>query len=156
MSNTLNGYARLLIALGLLLGAGTAWARGNDCMDEDLIAIQTIVLEAGGESFDGMVAVGEVIRNRAKRGSRSVLSVCLLPYQFSCWNDQLGAYKRLGRVSGETWQTASRAWEASRDTNTVKGATMYANLSLCRPKWDWSKLERVGQLGAHTFWREKA
>lgn len=144
----------MLIVLGLgLVVCNLAYADG------DKVAIETIVLEAGGESLDGQIAVGEVIRNRTDdvytHGSYAdrVDQVVRRPWQFSCWNNPLIAKLRLSRVSGEAYQRASKAWEASRTSDLTGGATHYANLSLCSPKWA-RKLKQTVKIGAHTFYAE--
>lgn len=49
---------------------------------------RTVYGEARGESFEGKIAVAWVIRNRADTKYRgdSCETVCLKPWQFSCWN----------------------------------------------------------------------
>ena len=56
--------------------------------DADYIAL-TIWGEARGEPIEGKVAVACVLRNRLRSGrwGQSFESVCLAPYQFSCWNE---------------------------------------------------------------------
>lgn len=56
--------------------------------DDQLILARTIFGEAAGEPVEGKEAVAEVVVNRAASGRypKSVSSVCLQPYQFSCWN----------------------------------------------------------------------
>lgn len=52
---------------------------------------RTIYGEARGESHDGKIAVGWVIRNRLNRPKRfreTISGVCRQPYQFSCWNSK--------------------------------------------------------------------
>jgi len=46
----------------------------------------TIFGEARGESIEGLVAVGNVIMNRAIASKNSVKEICIAPKQFSCWN----------------------------------------------------------------------
>lgn len=49
----------------------------------------TIIGEARGERIEGQVAVGSVIRNRMTNNPakyHSLTTVCLEPWQFSCWN----------------------------------------------------------------------
>ena len=53
------------------------------------IAARTIWGEARGEGPEGMRAVAHVIANRATKGGwwgDTLWSVCLKPWQFSCWN----------------------------------------------------------------------
>ena len=50
---------------------------------------RTLYGEARGELFGGRVAVACVIRNRVEKGGwfgTDFRSVCLKPWQFSCWN----------------------------------------------------------------------
>lgn len=53
------------------------------------IMAKTLYGEARNQGWKGLVAVGEVILNRAKRPGwwgKDIASVCTAPYQFSCWN----------------------------------------------------------------------
>lgn len=68
-----------LIASACLMQS--AWA-------ESEVVYQTIAMESANQSFDGQIAVAQVIINRAKRSNRSLEAVCKAPRQFSCWNDQ--------------------------------------------------------------------
>lgn len=56
-----------------------------------IVAAKTVYGEARGESQLGKLGVAWVIRNRAQHagwwGGPDYASVCLHPYQFSCWND---------------------------------------------------------------------
>ena len=47
---------------------------------------KTIYAEAGGEPFEGQIAVAYVVTNRAKGRNLSIRSTVLQPWQFSCWN----------------------------------------------------------------------
>lgn len=49
----------------------------------------TLIGEARGEPIEGIIAVGNVIKNRLKGNGtyRSYQEVCLAANQFSCWND---------------------------------------------------------------------
>jgi N-acetylmuramoyl-L-alanine amidase len=54
------------------------------------VVAATLWGEARNQGYAGMVAVGCVIRNRAlspRWWGSSYITVCLEPYQFSCWND---------------------------------------------------------------------
>ena len=54
--------------------------------DANYMAV-TIFGEARGESIEGLVAVGNVIMNRARAANTSVKEICLAPKQFSCWDE---------------------------------------------------------------------
>ena len=141
------------LLLGLLLGL--LWG-SLGYAEPDRVAIETIILEAGNQSLEGQIAVGEVIRNRAKRGDLSHDSVCLADHQFSCWNpgkQARNAKKALGRVSGPTWQRASRAWAESEHSNLTQGATHYLNPRLAAPKWA-KVIPKTVTIGQHQFHKE--
>lgn len=59
-----------------------------ESMDDEELLARTIWGEARGDGAPGMEAVASVIMNRAKHGGwwgNDIKSVCLKPYQFSCW-----------------------------------------------------------------------
>ncbi len=115
------------------------------------VAIATLVLEAVGEGFDGMVAVAEVIRNRAARSGKSYGEVCLKPYQFSCWNDAARAREFLD-AHRDFFEAAYRAWLASAASNRTRGATFYHADSVS-PSWA-SDFTRSARVGRHIFYRQ--
>lgn len=62
----------------------------------------TILGEARGEEIEGRIAVGCVIRNRArdpKRWPDDIKGVCLERWQFSCWNDTDANYRPLMKLA---------------------------------------------------------
>lgn len=124
-------------------------------LDQDKVAIETILLESRGESYVGQVAVGEVIRNRAKERHQGIIEVCIAPYQFSCWNDSQVAEKVLKGVSGEEWQIASRAWAESETSNYAGGATHYLAKKRLKSLPSWVKnLKEILTIDRHTFYKE--
>ncbi|MBC8157732.1 MAG: cell wall hydrolase, partial [Alphaproteobacteria bacterium] len=57
--------------------------------DELDIMARTVWGEARGEDEIGKIAVAHVIKNRAKHPKwwgKTIMEVCLKPWQFSCWN----------------------------------------------------------------------
>ena len=122
-------------------------------VDQDTVAIQTILLESRGESLDGQIAVGEVIRNRALKRHQDVSAVCMAPSQFSCWNSLEMAIKTLKGVSGEEYQRASRAWSESGHTNLVKGADHYCRYD-CGPYWA-KGMKPIVRISNNVFYKEK-
>jgi len=71
-------------------------------IDSELILATTLVLEAGGEGSNGMLAVAHVIHNRAKEnhngwGTNPVKQV-LRKSQFSMWNDYNASSEKWGDV----------------------------------------------------------
>lgn len=51
----------------------------------------TLWAEARNQPLEGIVAVANVVVNRATRRQQSIKAVCLAPAQFSCWNPGHGA-----------------------------------------------------------------
>ena len=111
-------------------------------IDSELILATTLVLEAGGEGPNGMLAVAHVINNRAKEnhngwGTNPVKQV-LQPYQFSMWNDYNAGSEKWGdvlkRAQGRTDQwsyalpLAKQLRVGSMTSNDITlGATFYYN-----------------------------
>src|SRR3990167_7554447 len=146
----MNKILLITLLIGFLSQPGLVYA-----LDQDKVAIETILLESRGESYIGQVAVGEVIRNRSKQGQGSINDVCLAPYQFSCWNNLKVAEKALKGVSGEEFQIASKAWNESEDTTYSNGATHYLAKKRLKHLPGWLKaMEETGIIGNHTIYRE--
>lgn len=140
----------LTLLLTLLILGGNVWAESD-------VPVQTIVLEAGNQGYEGMLAVAEVIRNRAVLKGIPPDEVCMTPFQFSCWNSALKAKNKLSKVSAETWNTAQRAWQTANidQTDTVNGADHYYAYKMLKylPAWA-GKMERVAKVKDHVFFRE--
>ena len=140
----------IAILIGFLSPSGLVYA-----LDQDKVAIETILLEGRSESLNGQTAIGEVIRNRSKQGHGLINDVCLAPYQFSCWNSLETAKKALKGVSGEEYQIASKAWNESENTTYSNGATHYIAKKRLKHLPRWIKaMEETGIIGNHTFYRE--
>ena len=79
---------QFVIGLSLVLFSLTAIADSSaDLNDDELLYVSATVYGEGYlEGEAGMLAILEVIENRAG-ASRSLKSVCLQPFQFSAWND---------------------------------------------------------------------
>lgn len=125
--------------------------------DSSLAAI-TIWQEARGESFEGKVAVGEVIRTRIRRkvfSDGTVAGTVLWPYQFSGFNtkdpNRIASFKL--DDSDPQYQACLRAWEFSRDSNLTLGATHYCNLEIVNPRPIWATPEALTcVIGHHSFY----
>jgi len=140
-------------------------AEGEDDMrlvDEDALAVITILQEAAGEPYVGKVAVAEVIRNRmqAKYSSDGTVSGTVLrPYQFSGWNTADPGRIRNIRADDhdKTVQECVQAWkEAQHGSDTVKGAVLYYNPDprLVPVTPEWAKphsAKQVAEVGHHVF-----
>ena len=135
----------LLLTVLCLLLAGSGWA-------SDIVPIETIMLEARGESLQGQIAVGEVIRNRAFKAQGTFEGICMAPRQFSAWNQPLEAKRTLSTLSGKTWQVASKAWEASSTSLQTRGATHYHTKAV-RPYWAVGHTP-CAVIGNHRFYND--
>ena len=132
--------------------------------DRELLA-RTLQAEAGNQGYDGMLAAGSVIMNRANAtgygdGMRGVI---LKPGQFSAWNSRKGPDGNPIYADGEQGQDmaamrasdgaykAADALIAGTYEDSTGGATHYYNPEYSQPKWgqkaggDWKRI------GDHVF-----
>ncbi len=136
----------------------------RDLSDIEVLAL-TIYGEARGESIEGQIAVGCVIRNRAIAGS-TYKDICLEPNQFSCWNHDDPNYPILTDLAlklfkGETQDELvlmQCMWTAEGIMNheiidITKGAKNYMTNKLYEMnKPNWSKSLKVSiVIGNQTF-----
>lgn len=131
--------------------------------DRDLLAL-TLDAEAGGEGYDGMLAAGSVIANRAKEGGYggNVKQVIMKPGQFSAWNSvtgYAGGEGGLDMSSRNPSQDAYRAADAILSGNyedPTGGATHYYNPAAADPKWGARAGDTWHRIGNHVFGRADA
>lgn len=127
-----------------------------DTPERDMLAL-TIQAEAGGEGYEGMLAVGSVIDNRLKAGKfgGSYKEVMLAPGQFSAWNSLTGY---AGGEQGQNMsaiQPTEEAYQAAdailsgEYTSPVGSATHYINPNISNPPW--AKGVSGQALGNHFF-----
>jgi hypothetical protein len=132
--------------------------------DRELLA-RTLQAEAGNQGYDGMLAAGSVIMNRANAtgygdGMRGVI---LKPGQFSVWNSRKGPDGNPIYANGEQGRDmanmrasdgaykAADALIAGTYEDATGGATHYYNPEYSQPKWgqkaggDWKRI------GDHVF-----
>lgn len=145
-------------------------------MVEDWFAIVTIAQEAIGESYEGKVAVAEVIRNRMAKKYTSdgtVIGTVLWKWQFSGWNPEKlkdgklsavdvkaylsRAFKQIGQSNTALLDDCMKAWEDSKTSKTTNGAVLYyAPAVVATP--DWARPEvatQVAEVGGHVFFTPK-
>lgn len=128
-------------------------------ISDDEWAIMTIAQEAAGESYDGKVAVAEVIRNRTAQRYASdgtVAGTVLRTMQFSGWNAGDPGRIRNAKIddTDPVIVDCARAWRAAKaGSNTVRGAVLYYNPSIIRtPKWARPEhATQVAEIGGHVF-----
>jgi spore germination cell wall hydrolase CwlJ-like protein len=124
-------------------------ANPSNLSSDTLVVLQTLILESVGDGFDSMTAVAEVIRNRAKTFQKSYKDVCLMPSQFSGWNDKQRAAEFLKKHE-EYLEVAYRAWLASAKSDLNYGATDYHTLNI-HPYWA-DGYRTVATIGSHIFY----
>lgn len=127
---------------------------------EDALAATTIYLEARGESAEGRVAIGRVIRNRMTErffSDGTVAGTVLRPWQFSAWNsDTPGRAAAVNLDDEDPLITACLdAWRLSAlDDAGIKDALLYyAPKGVNRvPNWADENLFVIA-IGRHRFYR---
>lgn len=136
--------------------------------------VLTMLGEARGEEVEGRLAVGCVVRERARDPERwpdDIKGVCLQRWQFSCWNDTDPNYAKLieiGRllVDDHAVRTTFVSDALYRETrwiadgilsNVVRERVGRANHYLTRALWEtkppkWAQGQRpVAFVGRHVF-----
>lgn len=135
----------------------------HECDDHlvpaDYWAILTIFGEARGEGMQGMIAVGNVIRNRMRFrffSDGTIQDTVLRDRQFSVWNnaDKQRVRVARARMDDPRLLEAKIAWERSATENLIGDAVMYHNDQVV-PYWKASYAQ-VAVLGRHTFYAKEA
>lgn len=145
MSNRILRWA-ILFLIGFHLGK-IATAQAAEIPDAQ--AVRAILGEARGEGYEGMLAVAEAIRNRAKQPY----------YKARVFHGVYGLDATISdRVSPDTVETAKRAWRASQTSKTVGEAYVWGNAAdvekFKRQKW-FKNMRLVRKIGGHYFFEEK-
>lgn len=126
--------------------------------DRDLLAL-TLDAEAGGEGYDGMLAAGSVIANRAKEGGGNVKQVIMKPGQFSAWNSVTGYAGGEGGLDMSSRNPSQDAYKAADAIlsgsyeDPTGGATHYYNPAAASPKWGQDAGGNWHRIGNHVFGR---
>jgi N-acetylmuramoyl-L-alanine amidase len=131
--------------------------------DIDIMA-RTIYGEARGEDLPGMVAVGWVILNRAKRGPprfpSSIAAVCKQNHQFTCWSKSDPNSKVCAAASESDPYFALAVFAASgvltgNIPDTTRGSDHYHTVGMVPyPIWA-SKMQLQAIVGQHRFYIER-
>ncbi len=127
-----------------------------------LVVAATVYGEARGESDLGKLAVAFVIANRVRRPSwwgKDWTTVCLKPFQFSCWNrDDRNRAAILGPKPVDVWRRCLEAADlamlgATRDPTA--GATHYFAPAVTKTPPAWAaQMVQTLVVGKHVFLRE--
>lgn len=147
--------------LGIRPGGGpVASGFGSVPDDERELLARTIQAEAGGEGYDGMLAVGAVIGNRArsgKYGGSSLRDVIMAPGQFSAWNGVTGYAGGKGALDMDSIRPSEHALRVADQilaggyNDPTGGATHYYNPAAAKPKWGKDAGGKWQQIGNHIF-----
>lgn len=117
----------------------------------------TLYAEARGEPTNGKLAVASVIHTRSKLLGVSMPDVCLMPRQFSCWNnleavpDFFTSGSDLAPADALARKECYRiAWMLITNQHHWDFFTHYYNASKVHPRWA-NAMEGVQVIGRHTF-----
>lgn len=138
-------------------------AQAISATPEDIeIMARTIWGEARGESYEGKVAIGWVIRNRASKSpkynwSSKISQVCLQKFQFSCWNKNDSNLVKIKSVttSDPTFKECleiAKKVVAGELADISNGADHYYANYIRRPYWAIGETP-VAKIGVHLFFR---
>ena len=133
----------------------------NPLIPPACFAVLTIFGEARGEPFEGQVAVANVIRNRTRlkyQSDGTIEGTVLHPLAFSLWNTSDPQRIRVCRADwgDPALSLAFRAWHESESRLVVPADTvLYHRHDMPPHDWNFSLIEKVAQVGAHLFYREK-
>ena len=133
----------------------------DDFSDQQIFA-RTIYGEARDQGKKGRQAIANVVMNRANNPSwwgKNVRTVCLKPYQFSCWNKSdknrsvIMAVTEDDEIFKQCRDLAARATLGQLD-DIVNGADHYFNPRAVPypPSWSVGRLP-VAIVGKHIFYR---
>jgi spore germination cell wall hydrolase CwlJ-like protein len=131
----------------------------RDMSDAEILAL-TLQAEAGGEGFDGMIAAGSVIMNRADSGNyggSNVRDVIMKPGQFSAWNGVTGYAGGEGAIDMNNLKPTKAALKAAEQLlsgqyeDVTGGATHYYNPQVASPKWGGQAGKGWTDIGNHRF-----
>lgn len=131
---------------------------GGPLNDREILA-RTIMAEAGGEGYEGMLGVGSVIANRARTGryGKNIRDVIMAPGQFSAWNSVTGYAGGEGGLDMNRMRANENAYRAAdailsgNYEDITGGATHYYNDKVATPKWGIQAGGKWGRIGNHVF-----
>ncbi len=131
----------------------------------ELIA-KTIWGEGRGESYEGKVAIGNVIVNRYNISQRTKKSdwwgntieqIILHPYQFSCHNHNDPNKSKIAKLTTADYQyreslKIARGILSGTIKDNTFGATHYFAYKVVRPRWA-SSMKKTKRIGNHDFYK---
>lgn len=141
------------------VAADTMFALGKINPQDREILAKTLMAEAGGEGYGGMLAAGAVIDNRRESGGYGdgLEGVIMKPGQFSAWNGVTGYAGGEGALNMSTMSPSEDAYAAADAILTgnyedpTGGATHYYNPNVANPKWGQAAGGDWTAIGNHVF-----
>lgn len=121
--------------------------------DHRAVVAATLILEAGGEKHpNAMLAVYEVIRNRANKSGQSMAVEVFKRKQFSCWNDVAKRQALFEKAQRHPkYELAYRIVDRDEKTNVTGGATHY-HADYVSPYW-LSTMTETTTIEKHIFYK---
>lgn len=165
VEDQLAGKARDIVAAqegamyGPLVSNAPGTVSGGAPYNDREILARTLMAEAGGEGYDGMIAAGSVINNRVRSGKYGdgVRGVIMKPGQFSAWNSVTGYAGGKGgldmagmKVSEDAYRAAD-ALLSGQYRDITGGATHYYNPAAADPVWGQKAGGQWTRIGNHVF-----
>lgn len=141
-------------------GTAEQTPRTGRLISDDVWGILCIFGEARGETYEGMIAVGNVVRNRTRRHFSSdgtVVGTVTSPYQFSWMNTTDGQRTRVLSASWEddAMSQCVHAWFESEYRQEVPDDTLWYHASEVSPGWAKAhSIVLVKEIGRHRFFKE--
>ena len=131
----------------------------------ELIA-KTIWGEGRGESYEGKVAIGNVILNRYKISKatkksdwwgNTIEQIILHPYQFSCHNHNDPNKAKIAKLTTDDYHyreslKIARGILSGAIKDNTRGATHYFAYKVVRPRWA-SSMKKTKRIGNHDFYK---
>lgn len=114
--------------------------------DELELLAHLIESEAGDETFEGKIAVGDVVLNRMKRDSKDMENIIYAKSQFNGVETSNFSIQ----PSADSLEAALKALNG---LNLVPDAYYFANLNLCDPEFAL-KEKFIVRIGGHWFFRK--
>jgi len=138
-------------------------AKAEPTMTPQEVLARTLWGEARGDGKDGMQAVANVVVNITEKPGwwgHDISTVCLAPWQFSCWlNEPVGEKEKLLAVTEQDpqYQIALNLAQLAIDgilPDTTKGATSYYAISMPNPPVFAKPENFTVQIGQQKFYRD--
>lgn len=136
----------IIFLINILEAENISYAASSGTSDIQLMA-RAINGEAGGEPYEGQVAVGAVILNRVKDSKfpNSISGVIYQPGAFTAVSDgQINQPIKEGSTVYKAAQDAKNGWDPTG------GCIYYFNPQTATNKWIWSR-PHVKTIGKHRF-----